>query len=86
MAAAHTNPGSALYASCAAVHAASARLLAAAQAKGAARSDMMEDDIFGLMSAIGWLVDLPSFAPRAEHLSRIVAGAILVDRRETDGG
>jgi hypothetical protein len=77
MAAAHTNPDSALYASCAAVHSASARLLLRAQAEGTARADMNGDDLFGLMSAIGWLVDLPSFAPRADHLVRIIASAIL---------
>lgn len=80
MAAAHTNPDSALYASCAAVHAASARLLLRAQSEGAARADMTGDDLFGLMSALGWLVDLPSFAPRADHLAGIVASAILEDR------
>jgi AcrR family transcriptional regulator len=77
MAAAHTNPGSALYASCAAVHSATARLLVRAQAEGAARADMTGDDLFGLMSALGWLVDLPTFAPRADHLVDIVASAIL---------
>lgn len=80
MAEAHTNPGSALYASCAAVHLASAHLLAQAQAAGVARHDMTGDDLFGLMSALGWLVDLPSFAPRAEHLSQIIASAILAPR------
>jgi AcrR family transcriptional regulator len=77
MAAAHTNPDSALYASCAAVHSASGRLLLRAQADGAARPDMNGDDLFGLMSALGWLVDLPSFAPRADHLVHIIASAIL---------
>ncbi|MBX5186742.1 TetR/AcrR family transcriptional regulator [Rhizobium sp. NZLR5] len=77
MAAAHTNPDSALYPSCAAVHSASARLLLRAQAEGTARSDMNGDDLFGLMSALGWLVDLPSFAPRANHLVHIIASAIL---------
>ena len=77
MAAAHTNPASAMYASCASVHAASARLLLRAQAEGAARPDMTGDDIFGLMAALGWLVDLPPFAPRADHLSNIIASAIL---------
>jgi AcrR family transcriptional regulator len=77
MAAAHTNPDSALYASCAAVHSASARLLLRAQAEGTARADMTGDDLFGLMSALGWLVDLPSFAPRADHLVHIVTSAIL---------
>ncbi len=38
MAAAHTNPDSALYASCAAVHSAGARLLLRAQGEGAARA------------------------------------------------
>ncbi|KQV16775.1 TetR family transcriptional regulator [Rhizobium sp. Root1203] len=79
MAAAHTNPDSALYASCAALHAASARLLLAAQGKGTARIDITGDDLFGLMSALGWLVDLPSFAPRAGHLVDIVASAILTN-------
>ncbi|MDR3516659.1 MAG: helix-turn-helix domain containing protein [Azospirillaceae bacterium] len=80
MAAAHTNPDSALYASCAAVHAASARLLVRAQAEGMARTDMNGDDLFGLMSALGWLIDLPSFAPRADHLFHLIASAILTSR------
>ena len=80
MAAAHTNPDSALYASCAAVHSASARLLVRAQAEGTARTDMNGDDLFGLMAALGWLVDLPSFAPRADHLVHIVTNAILPNR------
>jgi len=86
MAAAHTNPDSALYASCAAVHSASARLLVRAQANGTARADMNGDDLFGFMSALGWLVDLPSFAPRADHLSRIIASAILTNRPDADAG
>jgi len=84
MAAAHTNPDSALYASCAAVHSASARLLLRAQAEGSARLDMNGDDLFGLMAALGWLVDLPSFAPRADHLVHIVASAILPNRSTND--
>jgi len=79
MAAAHTNPDSALYVSCAAVHGASARLLLRAQAAGTARGDMNGDDLFGLMAALGWLVDLPPFAPRADHLFHILAGAILTN-------
>lgn len=86
MAAAHTNPDSALYASCAAVHAASARLLLRAQMEGTARTDMNGDDLFGLMSALGWLVDLPSFAPRAGHLLHIVTSAIMPDRPGSDHG
>lgn len=84
MAAAHTNPDSALYASCAAVHSASAQLLARAQVEGRARSDMNGEDLFGLMSALGWLVDLPPFAPRAEHLTNIVARALLTNPSSSD--
>lgn len=84
MAAAHTNPDSALYASCAAVHSATARLLLRAQAEGNARTDMSGDDLFALMSALGWAVDQPSFAPRADHLFRIIASAILTNRPRND--
>ena len=80
MASAHSNPDSALYASCAAIHSASARLLLRAQGKGAARADMSGDDLFALMAALGWAVDQPSFAPRADHLFHIVASAILTNR------
>lgn len=80
MAAAHTNPDSALYASCAAVHSASARLLLRAQAAGAARDDMNGDDLFALMTALGWAVDQPSFASRADHLVRLMTSAILTSR------
>jgi AcrR family transcriptional regulator len=86
MAAAHANPDSALYASCEAVHSASGRLLLRAQADGTARADMNGDDLFGLMSALGWLVDLPSFAPRADHLFQLLASAILTSRPGDGGG
>ena len=78
MAAAHTNPDSALYASCADVHSASARLLLRAQTEGTARTDMNGDDLFALMTALGWAVDQPSFAPRADHLFHIMSSAILI--------
>ncbi|MDQ0395949.1 TetR/AcrR family transcriptional regulator [Labrys monachus] len=84
MAAAHTNPDSALYASCAAVHSASARLLRRAQAEGTARADMNGDDLFALMTALGWAVDQPSFAPRADHLSHLIMGAILTKSPGSD--
>jgi AcrR family transcriptional regulator len=84
MAAAHTNPDSALYVSCAAVHSASARLLLRAQAEGTARADMNGDDLFGLMAALGWLVDLPSFAPRADHLVHLITSAILTNWPSND--
>jgi AcrR family transcriptional regulator len=77
MAAAHTNPESALYASCAAVHSVSARLLARAQAAGAAREDMNGDDLFALMTALGWAVDQPSFRPRADQLVHLVTSAVM---------
>jgi AcrR family transcriptional regulator len=80
MAAAHTNPDSALYASCAAVHSAGARLLLRAQSEGAARTDMNGDDLFALITALGWAVDQPSFAPRADHLVQLIASAILTSR------
>jgi AcrR family transcriptional regulator len=77
MAVAQTDPDSALYVSCAAMHAASARLLLRAQAKGTARPDMNGDDLFALMTSLGWAVDQPSFAPRADQLFYIITGAIL---------
>ncbi len=80
MAAAHTNPDSALYASCAAVHSASARLLLRAQAEGTARPDMNGDNLFALMTALGWAVDQPSFASQADHLVHLITSAILTSR------
>lgn len=85
MAAAHTNPDSALYASCAAVHSASARLLLRAQAEGTARPDMNGDNLFALMTALGWAVDQPSFAAQADHLVCLIASAILTRRPGNDG-
>lgn len=79
VAAAHTNPDSALYASCAAVHSASARLLLRAQAEGTARADMNGDDLFALMTALGWAIDQPSFTSRADHLFRIITSTILTN-------
>jgi len=79
MAAAHTDPDSPLYASCAAVHSAGARLLLRAQAEGTARTDIDGDDLFALVSALGWLVGQPSFAPRADRLLNVIASAILTN-------
>ena len=84
MAAAHANPDSALYTSCAAVHSAGARLLLRAQGEGTARADMNGDDLFALITALGWAVDQPSFAPRADHLVHIIAGAILANSPGND--
>jgi hypothetical protein len=84
MVSAHSDPESALYASCATVHSAGERLLLRAQAEGTARADMDGVDLFALMSSLGWLVDQPSFAPRADHLFDIIAGAILTNRSSDD--
>jgi hypothetical protein len=45
---------------------------------------MAGGDLFGLMSALGWLVGQPSFAPRADHLFDLIAGAILAKRSSDD--
>lgn len=84
MAAAHVDPDSALYASCAAVHSAGARLLLRAQAEGTARTDVDGDDLFALMSALGWLAGQPSFAPRADHLFNVITSAMLTNRSSDD--
>ncbi len=80
MAKAHEDPDSPLYATCAAVHSAGARLLLRAQTEGTARADMDGDDLFALVSALGWLVGQASFAPRADHLSHLITSAILTER------
>ncbi|WP_252361793.1 TetR/AcrR family transcriptional regulator [Paenibacillus terrae] len=76
MASAHADPDSALYATCAAVHSAGERLLLRAQTEGTARADMNGDDLFALISALGWLVGQPSFAPRTDHLFNVITSAI----------
>ncbi|MCW5300226.1 TetR/AcrR family transcriptional regulator [Herbaspirillum lusitanum] len=80
MARAHEDPNSALYASCSAVHEAGARLLRRAQTDGTARADMDGIDLFALMSALGWVGDQPSFAPRGDHLFHVITSAILTNR------
>jgi len=77
VASAHADPDSALYVSCATVHSTGARLLQRAQAEGTARADMNGDDLFALMSALGWAAGQPAFAPRADHLLQIIGSAIL---------
>ena len=56
------------------------RSLLRAQAEGTARADMNGDDLFALITALGWAVDQPSFAPRADHLFNLIASAILTNR------
>lgn len=84
MASAHANPESALYAPCMAVRSAGARLLLRAQAEGTARADMDADDLFALMSALGWLFGQHAFAPKADHLFQIIASAILTSGASSD--
>ena len=84
MASAHADPDSALYSTCATVHSAGARLLLRAQAEGTARTDMDGEDLFALMSALGWLVSQPPFAPRADHLFDLITSAILTNRPSND--
>jgi len=84
MASAHADPDSALHASSAALHSAGARLLLRAQAEGTARADMDGEDLFALMSALGWLAGQPSFAPRADHLVHLIASAIVPNRSSSD--
>jgi AcrR family transcriptional regulator len=84
MASAHEDPDSALYATCAAVHSAGARLLLRAQAEGTARADMDGIDLFALMSGLAWLAGQPAFAPRADHLFDLITSAILTNRPSSD--
>jgi AcrR family transcriptional regulator len=84
VASAHDDPDSALYASCATVHSVGAQLLQRAQAEGTARADMNGDDLFALMSALGWAAGQPAFAPRADHLFHIIASAILTKPSSND--
>ncbi len=80
MASAHADPNSALHASSMALHAAGTRLLLRSQADGTARADMNGEDLFALMSALGWLGDQPSLASRADNVFQVIATAILTGR------
>ncbi|GLQ96537.1 TetR/AcrR family transcriptional regulator [Dyella mobilis] len=84
IASAHADPDSALYTSCAAVHTVGARLLLRAQAEGTARADVNGDDLFALMSALGWLADQSAFTPRADHLFHVIASAIFISPSSND--
>ena len=57
-----------------------------AQAEGTARPDLDGEDLFALMSALGWLHDQSAFASRADHLFDVVAGAILTTPLARPGG
>ncbi|RYG39655.1 TetR/AcrR family transcriptional regulator [bacterium] len=84
MASAHTNPDSALYAPCAAVHSAGTRLLLRAQSEGTARVDMDGEDLFALMSGLAWLVAQPAFAPREDHLFELITSAMLTKKERLE--
>src|SRR5579859_1784443 len=81
---AHADPDSALQASSTALRSAGARLLLRAQAGGTARADIDGVDLFALMSALGWLVGQPGFAPRGDHLFHVITSAILTNRPGND--
>ncbi|MGW0433692.1 TetR/AcrR family transcriptional regulator [Micromonospora sp. NPDC003197] len=83
MVAAISDPESALHASCVAMRAAGARLLARAQAEGAARADIDGTDLYALAGALAWVGDQPALAPRADHLFDVIASAILTNPATT---
>ena len=74
------DPESALHASCVTMKAGGARLLARAQAQGAARTDIEGTDLYALGGALAWVADQPALAHRADHLFRVIADAILTDQ------
>ncbi|MEU4658489.1 helix-turn-helix domain-containing protein [Streptomyces sp. NPDC023723] len=77
MVAAIEDPDSALHASCVAMRAAGARLLARAQADGVARTDIDGTDLYALAGALAWAGDQPALAARADHLFDVIADAVL---------
>lgn len=78
MVAAIDAPDSALHASCVAMKAAGTRLLVRAQKDGVARLDVDGADLFALVGALAWVGDQPALAPRADHLFKLISGALLV--------
>lgn len=77
MAAALSDPASALHASCESLRSAGARLLARAQAEGSADKNMSGGDMFALIGALGWIGDQDSFAARSDYLFDVIARSIL---------
>lgn len=77
MAAALSDPTSALHASCEDLRSAGTRLLQRAQAKGSAEKYMTGSDLFALIGALGWLGDQDAFAPRSDYLLELIARGIL---------
>jgi AcrR family transcriptional regulator len=81
MVAAIDDEASPLHASCVAMKAAGTDLLIRAQDHGEARLDVSGADLFALVSALAWLRDQPAFVTRIDHLSDLIAGAILTHRQ-----
>lgn len=79
MAAALSDPASALHASCEDLRSAGTRLLQRAQAEGSADKHMTGSDLFALIGALGWLGDQASFAPRSDYLLDVIARGILAN-------
>ncbi|WP_080465601.1 TetR/AcrR family transcriptional regulator [Burkholderia cenocepacia] len=77
MMAAIEDQNSALHASTVRMRTACSQLLVRAQAEGKARTDVNGADLFSLISALAWLNDQPSCAPRAGHLFEVIASSIL---------
>lgn len=72
-----TDEGSPLYASCVAMREAAGQLLTRAQEAGHVRSDVDRLDLFGLVSALGWLADqAPVMAGRTDHLFGLIMDAV----------
>jgi AcrR family transcriptional regulator len=84
MMAAIEEPDSALHGSCVKLRAAGARILARAQARGMARTDLNGADLFALIAALAWLGDQPSHGPRADHLFGVITSAILGNKTGSD--
>jgi AcrR family transcriptional regulator len=85
MVAAIEDEDSALHASCVAMRAAGARLLARAQAEGVARRDIDGTDLYALAGALAWFGDQPALASRADHLFGVISDAILTGRAAGGG-
>jgi len=81
MAAALSDPDSALHGSCENLRNAGTRLLARAQAQGTADGNMTGSDMFALIGALGWMGDQASFSARSDYLFDVITSAILTRRQ-----
>lgn len=86
MAAALSDPASALHVSCDNLRSAGTRLLARAQADGTADKNMTGSDMFALIGALGWIGDQASFSARSDYLFDVIASAILTNRPGREDG